>query len=73
MKHWHWVDPSVVRARIAALQHIDLPGDARLGYIVLREHQREAADAGGAHNLVCKSSYPANCDQFAVSRVHTGL
>jgi len=43
MTHWHWVDPSVVRARIAALQHIDLPGDARLGDIVLREHQREAA------------------------------
>ena len=43
MTHWHWVDPTVVRARIAALQHIDLPGDARLGDIVLREHQREAA------------------------------
>ena len=43
MTHWHWVDPSVVRARIAALQHIDLPGDARLGDIVLREHQRDAA------------------------------
>ncbi len=43
MTQWHWVDPSVVRARIATLQHIDLPGDARLGDIVLREHQREAA------------------------------
>jgi superfamily II DNA or RNA helicase len=43
MTHWHWDDASVVRARIAALQHIDLPGDARLGDIVLREHQREAA------------------------------
>lgn len=43
MTHWHWVDPFVVRARIAALQHIDLPGDARLGDIVLREHQRDAA------------------------------
>ena len=43
MTPYRWADLSVVRARIAAHQGGDLPPDARLGDIVLRDHQREAA------------------------------
>ena len=43
MTGWHWADLDLVRARIAAVYHVDLPSDARLGEIILRDHQREAA------------------------------
>jgi len=43
MSPYRWADLDVVRARIAAHHGVDLPTDARLGDIVLRDHQREAA------------------------------
>jgi superfamily II DNA or RNA helicase len=43
MTAYRWADLSAVRARIAAHHGGDLPADARLGNIVLRDHQREAA------------------------------
>ena len=43
MTSYRWADLSVVRALIAAHHGGDLPPDARLGDIVLRDHQREAA------------------------------
>ena len=43
MTRYRWADLDVVRARIAAHHGGDLPADARLGNVVLRDHQREAA------------------------------
>ena len=43
MTPYRWADLDVVRARIASHHGVDLPTDARLGDIVLRDHQREAA------------------------------
>ncbi len=43
MTHWRWADPTDVRSTIATLALHDQSADARLGEIVLREHQREAA------------------------------
>jgi superfamily II DNA or RNA helicase len=43
MSPYRWADLDVVRASIAAHCGGDLPTDARLGDIVLRDHQREAA------------------------------
>jgi len=43
MTHWRWADPTDVRSTIATLALHDQSTDARLGEIVLREHQREAA------------------------------
>ena len=43
MTKWRWADLDLVRARIAGLHLVDLPADARLGEIMLRDHQREAA------------------------------
>ncbi len=43
MTAWRWAELDLVRALIAALQRIDLPADAQLGEIVLRDHQRDAA------------------------------
>jgi len=43
MTSYRWADLGVVRAHIAAHHGGDLPPDARLGDIVLRDHQREAA------------------------------
>ena len=43
MTPYRWADRDVVRAWIAAHHGVDLPADARLGDIVLRDHQREAA------------------------------
>jgi superfamily II DNA or RNA helicase len=71
MTHWHWVDPSVVRARIAALQHIDLPGDARLGDIVLREHQREAA--GRLRRAMDRFGGALLADEVGLGKTYTGL
>ena len=42
MTAYHWADLDVVRAHIACQHGVDLPADARLGDIVLRDHQREA-------------------------------
>jgi len=43
MTPYRWADLDDVRARLAAHHCVDLPTDARLGDIVLRDHQREAA------------------------------
>jgi len=43
MSPYRWADLDVVRAAIAAHVGGELPTDARLGDIVLRDHQREAA------------------------------
>jgi superfamily II DNA or RNA helicase len=42
-RRWRWTELDVVRARIAATALPDRLTDARLGEIVLREHQRDAA------------------------------
>jgi hypothetical protein len=43
MKRWRFADPATVRATIASQWAPDVAPDARLGDIMLREHQREAA------------------------------
>ncbi|HEX5073597.1 MAG TPA: DEAD/DEAH box helicase [Gemmatimonadaceae bacterium] len=43
MTPYRWAALDVVRAHIAAHHGHDLPADARLGDIVLRDHQRDAA------------------------------
>jgi superfamily II DNA or RNA helicase len=44
MKTWKWADAETVRGRVAAAILHEQTGDARLGDIVLRDHQRDAAD-----------------------------
>jgi superfamily II DNA or RNA helicase len=71
MTPWHWADTEIVRARIAVLQQIDLPADTRLGDIVLRDHQRDAA--GRLRHAMDRFGGALLADEVGLGKTYTAL
>ena len=71
MTAWRWADPDLVRGRIATLRLREQLADARLGAIMLRDHQREAA--GRLRYAIDRFGGALLADEVGLGKTYTAL